>query len=61
MRGHAAIVDRAGDGRHIDLAPDAFWAPPGVALQKAFVVKAFADGVDPAPAQRHLDGLCQGD
>ena len=57
MRRHPAIGDQLRYGIYIDLAPDAFTAPPCVALQKAFVVKALADGVDPAPAQCHLNGV----
>ena len=58
--GHPAFGDQAGDVLDVDLAPGALAAARGVALQVAGGVEALADRVDPAPAERDVDGLASG-
>src|SRR5690606_26935018 len=59
--GHTARFDQAGDIVDIDLAPDAPSAARRVALEKALLVEALADSIDPAPAKRHVDGFHRAD
>src|SRR5438876_2489417 len=55
--GHPAFLDEPGDIVDIDLAPDALPAARRITLQIAPVVKALANGIDPAPAEADIDGF----
>src|SRR5690606_3862744 len=55
--GHAAFRDKARDIVDIDPAPDAFRPARHIALEKAHLVEALLDAVDPAPAEHDVDRL----